>query len=51
MSISARDIIASARCRATKHDMMPYMSSVLLSLRPVDSRGLGTVAVDAGWRL
>lgn len=49
--MNARDIIAAARYRATKPDLMPYLSSVLLSLRPVEVPGLGTVAVDAGWRL
>jgi len=49
--VNARDLIAAARYRATRPDMMPYLSSVLLSLRPVEVPGLGTVGVDAGWRL
>jgi predicted metal-dependent peptidase len=37
--------------RATALDMMPYMASILLALRPVNSPGLGTFAVDKFYRL
>ena len=32
-------------------ERMPYLASTLLAMRPVSSPGLGTVAVDAGYRL
>ncbi len=32
-------------------ELMPYMASVLLSLRPLDAPGLGTFACDKGYRL
>jgi predicted metal-dependent peptidase len=37
--------------RATALDMMPYMASILLALRPVNAPGLGTFAVDKFYRL
>ena len=43
------DIIAAARVRIVNRS--PYVSAVLLSLRPHPMPGLGTVAVTAGWQL
>lgn len=41
--------LAAARLRACHK--WPYVSTALLSLVPVESPGLGTMAVDAYWRL
>lgn len=47
--LTPRDLIESARLRVwNKH---PYIGSVLMSLRLVEMPGIGTLAVDAGWRL
>lgn len=46
---SARDLLSSARVRAVnKH---PYFSSIVFNMRPVETPGLGTMAVDRGLRL
>lgn len=46
---SASDIIAAGRM--TLYGRQPYLSHVLFALRPYEAPGLGTVAVDDGWRL
>jgi predicted metal-dependent peptidase len=43
------DLIESARLRVWNRH--PYIGSVLMSLRLVEMPGIGTLAVDAGWRL
>lgn len=47
--MQATDVLAAARIRVSRRH--PYLSAVLFSLRPVPAPGLGTVAVDDGWRL
>src|SRR5262245_17028047 len=44
-----QDVIAAARMAVFMRH--PYLSAVLFALRPVARPGLGTLAVDAGWRL
>lgn len=46
---TSADLIAAARMQV--HMRMPYLSTTLFSLRPHEAVGLGTMAVDAGWRL
>lgn len=49
MTPTPADIVAAARMQVySKH---PYLSAVLFGLRPHAAPGLGTVAVDQGWRL
>lgn len=47
--MQANDILAAARIRVSRRH--PYLSTVLFSLRLVPLKGLGTMGVDAGWRL
>jgi predicted metal-dependent peptidase len=49
MNPTPADIIAAARMQT--HNRHPYLSTALFSLRPHPAPGLGTMAVDAGWRL
>ena len=49
MTVSHQDIISAARLQV--HSRHPYMSYALFSLRPHPVDGLGTMAVDAKWRL
>jgi len=37
--------------RAMALKKMPYFASILFAVRPLDAPGLGTFAVDKGWRL
>jgi predicted metal-dependent peptidase len=46
---TAADIVAAARMRVFLQH--PYLSTVLFALRPCEAPGLGTMAVDAGWRM
>jgi predicted metal-dependent peptidase len=49
MNPTAADVIAAGRMQVyLRH---PYLSAALFALRPHPAPGLGTVAVDAGWRL
>lgn len=49
MNPTPADVIAAARMQVySKH---PYLSTVLFALRPHPAPGLGTLAVDEGWRL
>lgn len=49
MNHTAADIIAAARMQVFgKH---PYLATTLFALRPWPAPGLGTLAVDEGWRL
>lgn len=47
--LSTSNVLAAARLKACQ--TWPYVSSALLSLVPVEKPGLGTMAVDAYWRL
>ena len=47
--MNARDILAACRLRVVNRH--PYLSDVVMSLRLVPKPGLGTLGVDAGWRL
>ena len=47
--MTPKDLISAARIRVTNRH--PYVAAVLLSLKPVEKPGLGTMAVDASWRL
>jgi predicted metal-dependent peptidase len=53
--MTPKDIIAAARIRCCNRH--PYLASVLMALRPVESdrvktpSGMPTLGVDAGWRL
>jgi len=49
MTLTAADIVAAARMAV--HRRHPYLSHVLFALRPHPAPGLGTMAVDEGWRL
>lgn len=44
-----RDLIAAARIRVVNR--CPYLGSIALSLKPVETKGVDTLAVDRGWRL
>lgn len=46
---SPEDIVAAARMAV--HHRHPYLGQVLFALRPHPAPGLGTMAVDQGWRL
>jgi len=47
--MTSKDLIEAARLRVwSRH---PYIGAVLMSLRLVEKPGIGTLAVDAGWRL
>lgn len=47
--MASKDLIEAARLRVwSRH---PYIGAVLMSLRLVEKPGIGTLAVDAGWRL
>jgi predicted metal-dependent peptidase len=47
--MNVKDILSAAKIKVVnKH---PYVIAVLLSLRPFPVPGLGTIGVDAGWRL
>ena len=48
-SSTERDDLAAARLLALER--MPYLATALFEVVPVCARGLGTFAVDAGWRL
>jgi predicted metal-dependent peptidase len=49
MNPTPADIVAAARMQVySKH---PYLSYALFALRPCPAPGLGTLAVDEGWRL
>jgi predicted metal-dependent peptidase len=49
MTPTAADIVSAARMEVyLKH---PYLSCALFALRPVPAPGLGTMAVDEGWRM
>ena len=43
--------LALAAARLLAVERMPYLAVALFSLHPVNTPGLGTFAVDAGWRL
>jgi predicted metal-dependent peptidase len=47
--MTPRDLIEAARLRVWNRH--PYIGAVLMSLRLVEKPGIGTLAVDAGWRL
>src|ERR1019366_3915639 len=47
--MNARDFIEAARIRVWNRH--PYIGAVLMSLRLIEKTGIGTLAVDAGWRL
>lgn len=47
--VGPRDILSAARVRVVKR--LPYLRAVLFQLRPVEVPGLGTMGVDAHWRL
>ena len=47
--VTAEDIMAAARMRV--YQRHPYMSAVLFQVRLVARPGLGTLAVDGGWRM
>jgi predicted metal-dependent peptidase len=47
--MTPRDFIEAARIRVWNRH--PYIGAVLMSLRLVEKPGIGTLAVDAGWRL
>lgn len=49
MNAEAADIMAAARMQV--YSRHPYLSTVLFALRPCEANGLGTLAVDEGWRL
>ncbi len=46
---TAADVVAAARMAVYMRH--PYLSSALFALRPHPAPGLGTMAVDEGWRL
>jgi len=47
--MTGKDMIEGARLRVWRRH--PYIGAVLMSLRMVEKKGIGTLAVDAGWRL
>lgn len=47
--MTPRDLIECARMRVFHRH--PYISAVLMSLRLIEKPGIGTLAVDSGWRL
>lgn len=47
--MNARDIIGAARIRVV--NKAPYFACAVFKLRPVEKKGFGTLAVDAGGRL
>lgn len=47
--MNSRDLIDAARIRVWNRH--PYIGSVLMSLRMIETPGIGTLAVDNGWRL
>lgn len=49
MKLSPPEMLGTARARAAK--AQPYLMSAIYRLRPVEAKGLGTVACDEGWRL
>lgn len=50
-SLTTEQSATLAAWRATALEIMPYMASILLNLRPVASPGLGTFACDQWLRL
>lgn len=52
LTVDEEQQYATWRLRALSPDRgMPYLAAALLKLRPVAAPGLGTLAVDAHWRL
>ncbi len=49
MNPTAADIVSAARMLVFQYH--PYLSTTLFALRPHPAPGLGTMGVDAGWRL
>jgi predicted metal-dependent peptidase len=47
--MTPRDKLDAARLLVFKRH--PYVASVLMSLRPIEKKGIGTLAVSAGWHL
>lgn len=47
--MNAKDILAAARL--SLHRKMPYLTSIAFTMRLREMPGIGTLAVDAGWRL
>lgn len=49
MNHTAADVIAASRIQV--YERHPYLSAALFAMRPHPAPGLGTLAVDEGWRL
>ena len=50
-ALSPGEVTALAGARTNALNAMPYFAAALFALRPVAAEGLGTFAVDKGWRL